>query len=85
MVGQFISIVFEQSLDSVNFVGCSFIFKTEKNNASMLAPLSINFFSKAFVICYQNPILCERFLDDIFIIHTTCFFVHREDFMILLA
>jgi len=47
--------------------------------------LTIDLLSEIFVVRQQNPVLCIRFLNDMIIVQSAGFIVHRENFMILRA
>lgn len=49
----------------------------------MRSPFPINFLPKVFVISYQNPILCERFLDDSLVIQASRLIIYRENLISL--
>jgi hypothetical protein len=51
----------------------------EKNDTPMRMSFPIDLLPKVLVIGYQNPILRKGFLDDGFIIQTTCLIVYGEN------
>jgi hypothetical protein len=69
----------EQAPERLNLVDRPLVCEAEEYHASVPMALAIDFFSKIFVVCEENPLLRERFVYDGIVDHAACFFIHGEN------